>query len=108
MLVGRRGGRSLLSILPGDERLTYKPSVDLTFGSVAKAFPGKALSIVLTGMGADGRDGARRLKAAGSTVWAQDEDSCVVYGMPMAVVTAGLADEVLSLEQIGPRLAGEV
>ena len=102
------GAVARVKIVDGRPDMSYKPSVDLTFASVSETYPGRVLSVVMTGMGADGRDGARRLKAAGSTVWAQDEDSCVVYGMPMAVVTAGLADEVLSLEQIGPRLAGEV
>ncbi|WP_205342182.1 protein-glutamate methylesterase/protein-glutamine glutaminase [Denitrificimonas caeni] len=94
-------GRGTVRILPGDERLNYKPSVDITFGSAAKVFNNKVLAVVLTGMGADGREGARMLKQAGSQVWAQDEASCVIYGMPMAVVKAGLADVVYSLDDIG-------
>src|SRR5690606_38908302 len=93
-------GRGAVRILPGDERLNYKPSVDVTFGSAARAFQDKVLAIVLTGMAADGREGARRLKQAGSTVWAQDEASCVIYGMPMAVVKANLADGVYDLDEI--------
>ncbi|GGI97307.1 protein-glutamate methylesterase/protein-glutamine glutaminase [Halopseudomonas pertucinogena] len=93
-------GRGAVRILPGDERLNYKPSVDVTFGSAARAFQDKVLAIVLTGMGADGREGARMLKQAGSTVWAQDEASCVIYGMPMAVVKANLADGVYDLDEI--------
>ena len=54
-------------------------------------YSGKTLAIVLTGMGADGRDGAKLLKQGGSTVWAQDEASSVIYGMPMAVAKAGLS-----------------
>lgn len=86
----------------------YRPSVDVTFTSVAPLFPGKALALVLTGMGADGREGARLLKQGGSTVWAQDEKTCVVYGMPAAIAEAGLADQVLPLPSIGPELAHEV
>ena len=56
--------------------------------------------VVLTGMGADGREGARMLKQSGSQVWAQDEASCVIYGMPMAVVKAGLADAIYSLDDM--------
>ena len=93
-------GRGSVRILPGDERLNYKPSVDVTFGSAARAFQDKVLAIVLTGMGADGREGARMLKQAGSSVWAQDEASCVIYGMPMAVVKAGLADGIYDLDEI--------
>lgn len=98
-------GRGAVRILPGDERLNYKPSVDVTFGSAARALQDKVLAIVLTGMGADGREGARMLKQAGSTVWAQDEASCVIYGMPMAVVKADLADGVFDLDDIARYLA---
>jgi len=98
-------GRGQIKILPGDERLNYKPCVDITFGSAAKAYADKVLAVVLTGMGADGRDGARMLKEAGSQVWAQDEASCVIYGMPMAVVKANLADAVYPLDDIGRHLA---
>jgi two-component system chemotaxis response regulator CheB len=98
------GSRGTVRILPGDDRMTYKPSVDITFGSAANAFPGRVLAIVLTGMGADGRDGARLLKRSGSTVWAQDEATSVIYGMPMAVAKEGLADEVLPLQDFCHRL----
>ncbi len=98
-------GRGQIKILPGDERLNYKPCVDITFGSAAKAYADKVLAVVLTGMGADGRDGARMLKEVGSQVWAQDEASCVIYGMPMAVVKANLADAVYPLDDIGRHLA---
>ncbi|UVE16353.1 chemotaxis response regulator protein-glutamate methylesterase [Pseudomonas sp. LS44] len=101
MMVDSRGA---VRILPGDERLNYKPSVDITFGSAAKSFNDKVLAVVLTGMGADGREGARMLKQGGSQVWAQDEASCVIYGMPMAVVKADLADAVYSLDDIGRHL----
>jgi len=96
--------RGQVKILPGDERLNYKPSVDVTFGSAAKVFNDKVLAVVLTGMGADGREGARMLKAAGSQVWAQDEASCVIYGMPMAIVKADLADAIYSLDEVGPNI----
>ncbi|MDN4545063.1 MULTISPECIES: chemotaxis response regulator protein-glutamate methylesterase [unclassified Pseudomonas] len=94
-------GRGAVRILPGDERLNYKPCVDITFGSAAKTFGDKVLAVVLTGMGADGREGARLLKQGGSSIWAQDEASCVIYGMPMAIVKAELADAVYSLDDIG-------
>tara|TARA_R110001592_G_scaffold4318_15_gene24399 strand:+ start:21032 stop:22144 length:1113 start_codon:yes stop_codon:yes gene_type:complete len=98
-------GRGIVRILPGDDRLNFKPSVDVTFGSAAKAFRDKVLAVVLTGMGADGREGARMLKQAGSDVWAQDEASCVIYGMPMAIAKADLADGIYSLDDIGRHLA---
>ncbi|WP_115948138.1 chemotaxis response regulator protein-glutamate methylesterase [Pseudomonas sp. GL-R-19] len=97
-------GRGAVKILPGDERLNYKPCVDITFGSAAKSYGDKVLAVVLTGMGADGREGARMLKQGGSSIWAQDEASCVIYGMPMAIVKAELADAVYSLDDIGKHL----
>ncbi|GLK91565.1 protein-glutamate methylesterase/protein-glutamine glutaminase [Pseudomonas turukhanskensis] len=97
-------GRGTVKILPGDERLNYRPCVDITFGSASKAYGDKVLAVVLTGMGADGREGARLLKQGGSQVWAQDEASCVIYGMPMAIVKANLADAVYSLDDIGRHL----
>lgn len=106
MVVDKRGNS--VRILPGDERLNYKPCVDVTFGSAANAVKGKILGVIMTGMGADGRDGCRMLKEHGATIWSQDEDSSVIYGMPMAVAKAGLSDEILNLNDIGYRLATDV
>ncbi|VVP79441.1 Chemotaxis response regulator protein-glutamate methylesterase of group 1 operon [Pseudomonas fluorescens] len=97
-------GRGAVKILPGDERLNYRPCVDITFGSAARSYGDKVLAVVLTGMGADGREGARLLKQSGSSIWAQDEASCVIYGMPMAIVKAELADAVYGLDEIGRHL----
>ncbi|WP_372996947.1 chemotaxis response regulator protein-glutamate methylesterase [Marinobacter sp.] len=104
MMVENRGGQARIRILPGDERLNYKPCVDVTFGSLARSFPGKTLGVILTGMGSDGKEGCRMMKQSGSDIWSQDEKSSVIYGMPMAVAKAGLTDDVLSLDEIGPRL----
>ncbi|WP_163833159.1 protein-glutamate methylesterase/protein-glutamine glutaminase [Spartinivicinus ruber] len=103
LMVDSRGGGTV-RVLEGDERLNYKPCVDVTFGSAAKAFGDKVLAVVLTGMGADGREGARMLKAKGSKIWAQDQESCVIFGMPMAVINANLADEVVNLDNLSQRL----
>lgn len=97
-----KGG--LVKVLPGDERLNYKPCVDVTFASAANVFADKVLAIVLTGMGSDGCEGAKHLKQKGATVWSQDEESSVIYGMPMAVAKANVTDEVLALDKIAPRL----
>ncbi|MBU2098943.1 MAG: chemotaxis response regulator protein-glutamate methylesterase [Gammaproteobacteria bacterium] len=96
-----------LKVMDGDERLNYKPSLDVTFASAARDLGAKVLGIVLTGMGSDGREGARLLKAQGATIWAQDEASSVIYGMPMAVAKAGLTDEILGLQQLAGRLCEE-
>ena len=108
MIIESRSGNARVKILEGDERLHYKPCVDVTFGSAARSFPGKTLGIILTGMGADGKDGCRLMKQTGSTIWAQDEKSSVIYGMPMAVVKAGLADEILSLNDVAERIVAGV
>ncbi|RUO43051.1 chemotaxis response regulator protein-glutamate methylesterase [Aliidiomarina taiwanensis] len=101
MLVAGRPGSAKLQIREDDsEKLTYKPSVDLTFGSVARIYGGDVLALVLTGMGADGREGCRMLKGRGATIWAQDKDTSVVYGMPQAVASAGLAERDLALPDI--------
>ena len=106
MLDNRSGGR--VRILPDDDRVNYKPSLDITFGSAANCYGDKALGVVLTGMGSDGCKGAGLLKEAGSQLWSQDEASSVIYGMPMAVARAGFTDRILSLKEIGLRLAREV
>lgn len=108
MLLEQRAGQVLVRIQEPEPGQNYKPCVDVTFSAVARVFPGKTLALVLTGMGADGREGARLLKQGGSTVWAQDEKSCVVYGMPAAVAEAGLAEQVLPLLSIGPGILHEV
>ncbi len=105
MLIESRGGRHCVKVTESDPTLTYKPSVDITFNSIANVYPSHTLAIILTGMGADGREGCRTLKGGGSTIWSQDEASCVVYGMPAAIADAGLSDGVLGLTEVGPTLA---
>ena len=105
MEIQQKGGKLRIEISDGEPSLNYRPSVDITFNSVARVLPGRSLAIVLTGMGADGREGARTMKAGGAAVWAQDEASCVVYGMPASIVEAGLADRILPLSEVGTSLA---
>jgi two-component system chemotaxis response regulator CheB len=102
------GQRPQVRIVEGDERLSYKPSVDVTFGSAAKAFPGRVLAVVLTGMGADGREGCRMLKQSGSTVFTQSQKSCVIYGMPMAVDKAGYSDASFDIDSMGEQILNGV
>ncbi len=104
MTLQQRNGKVQVVISDGDPALHYKPCADVTFDSVASVFGGKTLAMVLTGMGADGREGARTLKKQGALIWTQDEASSVIYGMPMAVAEAGLSDQVLSLHDIGPSM----
>jgi len=103
MLIEGRG--QSVSIIEGNDKIQYKPSVDVTFGSAARSIKGKVLAIVLTGMGQDGREGCKLLKRNNATVWTQNEQSCVVYGMPMAVETAGLSDAVIDIKDLGKYLS---
>ena len=103
MLLGETG--RTVNVIEGSPRLQYKPSVDVTFGSAARSLKGQVLALVLTGMGHDGREGCKLLKREGATVWTQDEQSCVVYGMPMSVQTAGLSDMEFSLDNVCAKLA---
>jgi len=99
--VQRRGTDTYTHVHDGEPENFSRPSVDVLFRSVAAAYPGSALAVVLTGMGHDGRDGSARISATGSLVVAQDEPTSVVWGMPGAVAEAGIADAVLPLGEIG-------
>jgi two-component system, chemotaxis family, protein-glutamate methylesterase/glutaminase len=81
------------------------PSVDPMLASAGAIYGAGALGIVLTGMGRDGVEGASRLVACGGSILAQDEESCAVWGMPRAVLEAGLACAVLPPDKIGRRIA---
>lgn len=105
MMVGPNGQ---IKIHEGSDALNYKPSVDITFASLAKSYNNKVLAVILTGMGADGKDGARLLKDKGAEIWAQDEASCVVYGMPQAVTKAGISTESIPLDQVSKRILVEL
>jgi two-component system, chemotaxis family, protein-glutamate methylesterase/glutaminase len=102
------GDRHLISSLSGRVQLVglpavngVRPAADVTLQAVAPVWRERLLTVVLTGMGHDGRDGVRAVKEHGGTVIAQDEATSTVWGMPGAVVEAGLADQVLPLDRIG-------
>ncbi|GIU50662.1 chemotaxis response regulator protein-glutamate methylesterase of group 1 operon [Shewanella sairae] len=107
MMLERTGALGRIKVIAGNADMNYKPSVDITFASASKVLGGDVLAVVLTGMGADGREGARMLKSVGATIWAQDEASCVVYGMPQAVTSAGIATKSLSLDHIAESILKE-
>jgi two-component system chemotaxis response regulator CheB len=85
-----------------------RPSVDITLESVAKVFGRSANVAILTGMGRDGADGAAKLEAAGGKVFAQDEASCVVYGMPRVTMERTTAATQLPLTEIAAALAASI
>lgn len=108
MEVKKSGDRFFVHIFPAVEGQSYKPCIDITFTSIANQRPGKTLAIILTGMGSDGCEGVLQLKDNGSQVWVQDEETSVVYGMPAAVVDAGVADYIYSIDEIATYLAEKV
>jgi len=104
MKMEKRAGRMMVKIVEEtDPMQNYKPCVDVTFDTVNSAVGNKALGIILTGMGADGREGCTKLKNRGATIWAQDEATSTIYGMPAAV--ANIAEQILPLKEIGKKLA---
>jgi len=78
----------------------YKPSANVLIGSVANAVGRRALGVILTGMGNDGMEGIRALKEKGGRALAQSDATCVVYGMPKAIVDAGLSDEIVDIDDM--------
>ncbi|NTU59468.1 MAG: chemotaxis response regulator protein-glutamate methylesterase [Deltaproteobacteria bacterium] len=108
LVVRREGGALVLHLTEQPADKLHKPSVDVMFQSFAEVAGAATLAVVLTGMGADGLEGARALKAKGASTIAQSAESCVVYGMPRAIVDAGLADRVLPVEEIAAAVEGAV
>ena len=102
------GGQPVIGLTDDPPENNCRPAVDYLFRSAAHRFPGRAMAVILTGMGSDGTLGLRLLKRHGCFVIAQDEASCVVYGMPKAAVEAGVADLVLPLGEIAGRIAATV
>ncbi|GAA6213119.1 chemotaxis response regulator protein-glutamate methylesterase [Hyphomicrobiales bacterium 4NK60-0047b] len=104
MIMERKGAFPIIRITDGPEVNFCKPAVDPLFDSVAKCYGPSTLSIVLTGMGSDGANGAKTIADAGGSVIAQDEATSVVWGMPGATAKIGACSEVLPLKQIAPKL----
>ena len=106
MIFDRSG--SVVKLIPGDDRVNYKPCLDITYASAANAFGGGVLAVILTGMGSDGCEGARILKQQGSSIWSQDKETCVVYGMPAAVAKQNLTDRVLPIKEMAAQIVNEL
>jgi two-component system chemotaxis response regulator CheB len=102
--VRRSGGHYEVDVLDGARVSGHKPSVDVLFHSVARAAGPNAVGVLLTGMGDDGADGLLAMKRAGAATLAQDEASCVVFGMPRAAIERGAVGEVLPLGEMGDAL----
>ncbi|MFZ5811784.1 MAG: protein-glutamate methylesterase/protein-glutamine glutaminase [Thermodesulfobacteriota bacterium] len=90
-----------LAITDEPREALYKPSANVMIESVAQGVGRRGLGVILTGMGSDGMEGVRTLKGKGGRALAQSDATCVVYGMPKAVVDAGLADEIVDIDDMG-------
>ncbi|ATB32904.1 protein-glutamate methylesterase/protein-glutamine glutaminase [Melittangium boletus] len=99
--VRRGGGHYQVDLMDSDRVSGHRPSVDVLFLSVAKVVGADAVGVLLTGMGEDGAEGLLAMKRAGAVTFAQDEASCVVFGMPRVAIALGAVDEVLPLSAIG-------
>jgi two-component system chemotaxis response regulator CheB len=109
LVVKRRANKtSYCGLSDAPPVLSVKPSANIMFLSVADEFGGKAVAVVLTGMGRDGAEGAVEMHAKGAYVIAESQESCVVYGMPKAAVEAGVVDELLPLADIPDALLRSV
>jgi two-component system chemotaxis response regulator CheB len=100
MQVRKAGGQYFVQVVDGPAVNRHKPSVDVLFRSAAECAGADALALILTGMGDDGARGMKQMHDRGARTLAQDEDSCVVFGMPKEAIRAGAVDEVIALGQV--------
>jgi two-component system chemotaxis response regulator CheB len=108
MVVRREAAGRRLALHRGPPENSCRPAVDVLFRSVVESYRGNVLAIVMTGMGQDGLRGCEHVREAGGQIVVQDEPTSVVWGMPGAVATAGLADDIVPLEQIAVEISRRV
>lgn len=99
-VVPGKSGELVIRITDDPPEQNYKPCADYLFRSAALNFPGNAIAVILTGMGSDGTHGLKMLKRGGCFAIAQDEASCVVFGMPKEAIATGVVDAVVPLDQV--------
>jgi len=92
--------REVIRLLKSERVQGVRPSVDVLLNSVASIYGQNSIGVILTGMGSDGSEGIKKLKQAGGKVIAEDESTCVVYGMPRSIIEQKLADFILPLNRI--------
>jgi two-component system chemotaxis response regulator CheB len=100
LVLERTGGHYVVRLLNTPPVDHHRPSVDVMFQSVAQAAGSNAVGVIMTGMGSDGTRGLMEMKRAGAHVLAQDEASCVVFGMPKSAIENGVVDRILPLTQL--------
>ncbi len=104
LVVYRQNGQYVLGTPPPTMQDKHAPSVDRLFMSLAEVFGSRTIGVVLTGMGSDGAVGAKVIRKAGGEVWAESEETAVIYGMPQEAVATGAVSRILPLGEIGPAL----
>jgi len=104
MTLDKSGAKTIIHLNSDPPENSCRPSVDVLFRAVAQIYGGGVLAVILTGMGNDGLKGCQAIAGKGGQVIAQDEDTSVVWGMPGAVVQAGLASAVLPLDKIADEI----
>lgn len=100
MLIKRSGGQYHVEVKDGPQVSRHRPSVDVLFRSAAVQAGRNALGVIMTGMGDDGARGLREMREAGAHTYAQDEESCVVFGMPKEAIKLDAVEQVVSLDEI--------
>jgi two-component system, chemotaxis family, protein-glutamate methylesterase/glutaminase len=108
MVLRRDGANYRVQVRSGPLVSGHRPSIDVLFRSVSRYAGRNAVGVILTGMGHDGAAGLLAMRQAGAATFAQDEASCVVYGMPREAVQLGAADETVALDRIAERILGVV
>jgi two-component system chemotaxis response regulator CheB len=103
-IIRKKVTKTIISISENREDYIYKPSVDILMLSAVESHSGQILGVILTGLGNDGEMGMKAIKDSGGRTIAESEESCIVYGMPKSVISAGLADKIVPLEEV----AGEI
>lgn len=104
MVIDQVQGKKIIKLHQGPSRNSVRPAADETFESAADVYGSRCLAVVLTGMGRDGTQGSVKLKKQGAMILAEDESTCVVYGMPKAVVEAGVVDNVYGLFDMSEKI----
>ena len=108
MVIRREGGRYRVDVKTGPLVCYQRPSVDVLFQSVAAAIGPKAVGVLLTGMGSDGAQGLLKMRQAGATTYAQDEATCVVYGMPREAARMNAVGRVVPLHRVAAAIQAAI
>lgn len=104
MTLEKRNGALFIRVRPCETTDIFKPNINKTFASVARAAGSEAVGVIMTGMGDDGAKGLYLMKQAGAVTIAQSQETCMVYGMPKKAIEAGAVDHIIPLDRIGSKL----